>query len=129
VRVFPSAAAFGRHFSIPFLQFPAAVCQIIALGLIVRPAVAPPPPPAILITWLNLELGVFFVHYLILRLRSPLLFPNVVKDVVTGGFFKILLIVLVLLKNGASCFRRCSSSASQVLNCVRNYCSVLESHR
>jgi hypothetical protein len=80
-------------------------------------------------TWMNLELGVFSVLYLILLLRPPLLFPNVVKDVVTGGFFKMLIIVLVLLKNGASCFRRYSSSASHVLNCVRNYCSVLGNHR
>jgi hypothetical protein len=49
-RVFPSAATFWPSFFHSFLQFLAAVCQIIALGLIVRPAAAaaaaaPPPSP------------------------------------------------------------------------------------
>jgi hypothetical protein len=40
VRVFPSAAAFGRHFSIPFCNF-----LLLSVRLLRPAAVAPPPPP------------------------------------------------------------------------------------
>jgi hypothetical protein len=47
---------------------------------------------------MNLESGVFSVRYLLLFLRPPLLFPNVVEDVVTGRFFGMLIIVCVAEK-------------------------------
>jgi hypothetical protein len=53
---------------------------------------------------MNLKSGIYPVHYLLLLLRPPLLFPNVVKDVVTGGFFRMLIIVLCVAEKWIQLF-------------------------